>query len=133
MTTTGDYRYAKHALSLLLALRDLLADHAHWTKGAAARSASGAVVTAGDPQAVQWCLIGGLLHVTILAGGNRGGAREVNEAYYAAQISLTNQVNETLTRWQDFAHRTHPEVLAKIDAAIEDMRVQALAQDATNK
>lgn len=61
MTATAE---PAEVLAGLRALRVLLADPDHWTQGASARDESGAVCASRSPEAVRWCLHGGMHKVT---------------------------------------------------------------------
>lgn len=56
------------ALDYLHELDNLFADEAHWTAGEAARDKDGNAVGCTSEDAVRWCIVGGIDHVTIEGG-----------------------------------------------------------------
>lgn len=96
-------------LRCLRDVRDRLADPQRWTTRAPARDASGRAVTMLDGDACAWCL----------------GAAAVLDG---DGTLVTRQAMRLLTRaaggrqvvvWQDTAGRTHAEILAVVDRAME--------------
>ena len=86
-----------------------------WTKGAPARDAAGASVRADSPKAVSFCLIG---------AGERAlrnlGRSECDFYYTSAFRALSPEKSScSIAAWNDGPARTHAQVLALIDRAIE--------------
>ena len=98
------------ALATLQAARELLAVPERWTQGCNARNASGAPAMGGD-QPVSFCLDGALQEVARLADAESAG-RLLNEV-------LETRHGYAFVDWNDRGERTHAEVLALLDKAIE--------------
>ena len=102
------------ALDVLTKTRELLSDPERWTKGSMAKNASGCTVRPDREDAVCFCLDGAL---TRAAGGSGNG-------YPEATRILEETVSERpwafcYVDWNDDAARTHAEVLAALDKAID--------------
>lgn len=92
-------------LETLKAMRELLSAPERWTKGECARDASGNRVDISSPDATCFCLIG--------AAGLVGEFKSV--------MDLLDRLVAPgpASCWQDAPERTHAEVLALLDRAIE--------------
>lgn len=101
-------------LEVLRGMRELLAEPARWTQKAPARNAAGTPTSAVlDPEACSWCVFGAAFRIA---------PRHSN----AAMKRLKERLNDDrpgayigVARWQDEPERTHAEVLALFDRAIE--------------
>lgn len=91
-------------LELLRGVRELLAVPERWTKKAFARTATGTICNDTQDVAVAWCI--------------RGAAYRLGLGHDEFCSSMLYSPND-LSRWNDAPERTHAEVLARLDAAIE--------------
>ena len=94
----------------LRALRELLAVPERWCQRAFARCADGVPIQAHwwtDVQAVRWNI----------AGAIGKGPRNVSP--FRVHEALDNVLDRDCDTWNDAPERTHADVLALIDAAIE--------------
>ena len=96
---------------LLQKARALLASPEAWTQGVFARLADGHSAYALDPAACAWCISGAI----IKAHGSFPGPFE---ALYRMR-KVIQASPDSLVDWNDAAGRTHAEVLAALDRAIE--------------
>ena len=93
----------------LLKMRELLADSNCWTQGDYARDDSGKSCGIMSPAAKKWCLrgaswrVGGIIFGDILCTAR----------------TLGFHTDRAIVVWNDAPGRTHAEVLARIDAALE--------------
>jgi hypothetical protein len=88
---------------LLLALRAKLATPSRWTQMAGARDKRGGCVDVASNQAVCWCLAGACV--------NQG-------TFYEFRLLGFQNISQ-LVAWNDAPERTHADVLARIDEALE--------------
>jgi hypothetical protein len=92
---------------VLIRARKLIEDPKRWTQHASARTGDGEDVLAENPQACQFCLYGALAAVA--------GYGHEERAFAAMWDSLgTHPID-----WNDEPGRSHAEVLAAFDHAIE--------------
>ena len=106
-------RNPQHAATIT-ALRDLLtllAAPERWTQERYACASQGYSVDPDDTSARRWCITGGVFKVT----NSRGTYTRVLQCLVAVAMPRTG----LLSRWNDAPSRTHADVLALIDAAIE--------------
>lgn len=98
---------------LLIEARSRIAEPGSWTQFASARDADGSIVALDDPNAVRFCAWG-----SIYAGSNH--ARHTNPAHFGAvrAFETANGIDE-MRKWNDDRRRTHEQVLAAFDKAIE--------------
>lgn len=95
----------------LLAARTLIADPECWTKIAYARATDGRpLLSPGFSNAVCWCSIGALKFA--VDGCN-------DDIYFSARRALALGMGADPMDYNDHPRRTHPEVLAAFDRAIE--------------
>ncbi len=94
---------------VLIKARELIATPDRWTKGAAWRSASG-LATGSDPDIRSCCALGAIWLV---------GRMDIRINTKEAQITLLKVVGRKISDWNDAPWRTHDEVLAAFDQAIE--------------
>lgn len=102
MTTTRD---------TLVAARALIAEPEAWTQGAFAKRADGGNTAAIAPAAICWCARGAI------EMASRGSFENENAAVYAFQKA--NDTPSFIAEWNDAPERTHAEVIAAFDRAIE--------------
>ncbi|MDB5542846.1 MAG: hypothetical protein JWQ89_4573 [Devosia sp.] len=106
---------SESTVTCLRAVRARLATPDKWTKGALARKADGNAVNPHDQDAVCWCLSGAMLvEAEELGEGSISGFENV---IYRTTHEITGSFDYVL--WQDRDNRTHAEVLALIDRAIQ--------------
>lgn len=100
---------------ILTGARELIATPESWTKGVFARDASGAKVASSNLQAVCWCLKGALsVAATACCMGDEF------EPLMDAEVLLEKLLGgRPVALWQDETQRTHEEVIALLDRAIE--------------
>ena len=119
---------AQTELEVFTAARATIAQPENWTQGAAARNANGYSMFADNPYAVQWCSTGVLDKVNPVDKTGR--------KFPAGQLNLTlgNHINgfyeqqlgedyEDVCGWNDDPARTHAEVLAAFDSAIDTLKM----------
>lgn len=106
-------------LGLLERARELLSDVRRWTKGAYARNAQHEPCEPQDDGACQYCLIGAL---ALASGG--GLTEEEQKVFGAAESALCALLPPRvggLAQWNDYHARSHADVLALLDRAIETL------------
>lgn len=96
-------------LQVLQDARTLIANRENWTKGENARDHKGMAVETEDPRAVCFCAEGAIRR----ASGDR-----LNFEAIDALCAVTRGA-KALWRWNDVRGRTHSQVLAAFDRAIE--------------
>ena len=113
MTTTELSRAPEREAgkALLLAVCERLADEARWTKGFAARDAAGDPTQCEKPDAACFCIVGAFWRESAKLNDIRASNA------FAVRLGFGDW--ETLAEWNDAPERTHAEVLARLDAAIE--------------
>lgn len=109
------------AVETLTKVRELLASPERWTQGFFARDSAGTICNFADANAACWCLSGALARVL------PEDTDEHEERYDAAGEYLQAALPERsrtagYIAWQDKPQRTHAEVLALVDRAIEIAR-----------
>lgn len=109
-------------LTTLTEARRLIEDPSHWTRGAAARTASDMPVRTSDRKAVSFCAVGTLQKVTGDEDYLSLGAQS-REAFFVLQAALNDW---DVIGWNDAPYRTHEEVLALFDDAIAYAKVHNL-------
>lgn len=110
---------------LLVVARDLIADPAHWTKGAFARNANGARTSASDPAACRFCSAGALLRANLKT------SESTADTFNQAVRLLTRETGGLcISAFND--HRTHPKVLAMFDRAISAAALDAPSSRSTD-
>lgn len=95
---------------LLIATRALIERPGSWTKNSVARKPGGSKTTATDPNAVKWCAFGALRKV--FSGPDK-------PTWGEAYIFLCDAAGIDLVAFNDAGVRTHSEVIAVFDRAIE--------------
>lgn len=100
---------------VLRGARALILDPAKWTKGVLARDHAGAKIHPTNPRAVCFCAVGSVLNLT---GDVRLDPRE-QAAFDLLRRAIGKGEQTSIGRWQDEPDRTHAEVLAAFDRAIE--------------
>ena len=107
-----------NAVTILRSARDTLDHEAAWTKGEMARDATGNPVCIGSHRAVQWCALGAIWRYSESPRDDREAAQHA-----LASILCRDRVPSTgrwsVPVWNDAPDRTHAEVLAAFDRAIE--------------
>jgi hypothetical protein len=103
-----------YALTTLQAVRNLLADPAHWTQRVMARDANGGYSSPYDEKAVCFCLRGAFARVNDEGCDNWLAMNVVDEALFGAADGDTLH----FVAWNDHAARTHADVIAALDKAI---------------
>lgn len=93
---------------ILIATRELLSDESRWTKNSGGRTAEGAACSASNADAVAFCLAGAACRVSPEAGLDA-----ISMAVMKHRSALS------ITSWNDHPFRTHADVLAFLDEAIE--------------
>lgn len=96
-------------LDVLRDARDLLNDPARWTQGAHARDHHGGPVGPAANAACAWCLLGALRRVARSASACDAAE---DALHYMADIW-------DLAIWNDHPGRTHADIIAALDRAIE--------------
>ena len=99
------------ATEILIAARELIADPAHWTQTFYARDADGIFTDVLDEAACKFCGYGAVLRAT--------NSHDWTDASVRAAFLLERVVGPSFASWQDARKRTHSEVLAAFDRAIE--------------
>lgn len=92
----------------LQATRDLLADPAHWTKGAYARDAIGGDVSPRDPKATCFCMRGALDKITDYSFGR----------IFNVKLISRRANGRSMIDFNDDPTTTHADVLSYLDKAI---------------
>lgn len=103
--------------STLLAVRELIAVPERWVKGDWARSASGRDVFWGSEKAVCWCIRGAVNLVEQYSPSNSYRAQEKLALMATGKSELM-----ALAEWNDAPQRTHADVLALLDRALEETK-----------
>ena len=98
---------------ILIAARAKIEAPERWTKGAFARSARGRKVRLDGGKARCWCMLGALQEVEMSPIRFRQAW-----ALLVPAISVPDSISEVVL-WNDAPERTHAEVLAAFDRAIE--------------
>lgn len=98
--------------NILNKLRDLITDPSHWTQQIGAVDAKGIPTYPEDPNAVAFCIVGGLAHLI-----RTGKARGLDQP--KALTDLQREAGGSLVVFNDT--HTHAEVLDLIDRTIIDM------------
>lgn len=97
---------------ILVKARELISDPARWTQGVAAKNARGEVTAAVDGDAVCWCSYGAIRNVV-------GWHDNRNNLIFRAECHLNHAADTSYISFNDRQGRTHAEVLAMFDKAIE--------------
>ena len=99
-------------IAVLNRARALIADERHWCRGAFARSWAQIPVQPQSLFARRFCAIGALTRA----------ACELLLPMQNAYLALEAQAGRRVEGWNDYPKRTHTEVLALFDAAIQALR-----------
>ena len=102
-------------LECLKAVRERLAVPEQWTQGEYARDEMGVSIGSCCYDAQRWCLLGAVFRES---EGLDADSNADSEALDLLQEAVGSK-GKGLAEWQDAPERTHAEVLAVIDAAIE--------------
>src|SRR5947209_10888599 len=105
------------ALAVLSRARDLVSDERRWCKRAFAFTWLDIPVTVGSRYAMRFCALGAII---------RAG-RDLRLPVDAATKALEWQTGRPVIDWNDDKSRTHTEVVAAFDAAIDALVVMAPA------
>lgn len=97
-------------LGVLVHARELIATPDKWTQGSLSETASGELCDEKAAAAACFCLDGALMRAS--------GVKMVWDAYTALGFDSMTE----LWDWNDAPERTHAEVLARLDEAIEKLR-----------
>lgn len=103
----------------LKAIRELLSVPERWTQGTGARNELGYKVAISNDQAVCWCIDGAAVKVTTRGGGGGGSILR-----YEALVQAFAYIHPDFVWWNDAPERTHAEVLALLDKAIDIARAE---------
>ena len=106
-------------LTDLLAVRELLSVPERWNKGFGARNSKGEAVSSLSPTACAWCLKGACAQVTGIEYS------VVGDRFDRLIVSIRMVCGYFVSDFNDAPGRTHAEVLALIDKAIETERAAA--------
>jgi len=98
---------------LLLALRAKLATPDRWTKGMAAKDFNGSPADPCGGDAISWCLVGACDEI-----GDLSSYRDA--AYLLGFVGTSGHLD--MVDWNDAPDRTHADVLARIDEALERLK-----------
>ena len=106
-------------LEELKAVRELLSDPEHWTRGAFARDAQGGEISPASPEAACWCIGGAAMYMASEPGwdfiqlldASLPVLRAVGDVIGCTDVGFIGD-------WQDAPDRTHAEVLDALDRAI---------------
>jgi hypothetical protein len=101
---------SKPVVDILVRARALIEPDGRWTQDAWARDSDGARVLPLDGSAVCWCPLGAI---------ERAAAPDWNFRLGAEEVLRYVTGGWPINRWADAPKRTHPEILAGFDAAIE--------------
>ena len=98
--------------AVLVQTRKTLSDPQSWTRGCLARSERGKPVDCDSALARSFCLLGAI---------EGADSQKRLPLYYSCDILmlLGFKSTEAMVRWNDKRGRTHAEVLARLDKAIE--------------
>ena len=96
------------AVETLRKARELLTPEGAWGQGRDAENAAGLPCSPGDEGAVCWCSYGAM---------NRAGQAEKARPFFMAATGADDYAG--VVGWNDAPDRTHAEVLAAFDRAIE--------------
>ena len=104
---------------LLIAARDLIASPGAWTQGTYARNALGESTPLQGADAVCWCASGAVLKVLEDESWDDSSGSLWDIGLRLMQDVIETQSMMTVPTWNDEESRTHGEVLAMFDSAIE--------------
>jgi len=96
-------------IDLLRQARELLADPKRWTQGTGARAGDGLATGVHSANAICWCAWGALVYVHT----------DLNSLSDSLDLIATIVGESEVSSWNDAPERTHEEVLAAFDRAIE--------------
>ena len=115
-------RAVNPAHDILVSMRTLLGDPAHWCQCAPAMDSRGIPCLAADPEAACWCLIGAALRFVgpVESPSRRHHLyREVQDAIKSAiKGTYLNWVTEGVEAWNDQSTRTHDDIIRVLDQAV---------------
>lgn len=104
-------------VEVLSKVRDILSNEGRWIQEADAIDDGGRVVDALDPGACKWCLLGAFK----LATKDDLPTWEPGVLALEGILGISPQnTNETITHWNDDDDRSHAEVMALLNRAIEE-------------
>jgi len=101
-------------LEALTAARERISTPERWTQGAEARDAEGNSVEPWGAKAVRWCMIGAIQHVSLI----------IIFRPFTLLVRAIGDPLADIAEWQDNPERTHTDVLATFDRAIELARAE---------
>lgn len=108
-----------NVLETLKAVRRRLEKPEAWTKGSNARDEDGLSRDPSSPKAVCWCLNGAIWRESTVRGFTLLADRD------RVRDALGFRMYTDVAEWNDEEYRTHAEVLARIDQAIEKVSREA--------
>lgn len=109
----------KTVVDFLKATRNLIERPEAWTQDVYARARDGRPLASHVGWAVCWCLTGAISHVaTTMSGGTDYLRRHATRLLNCVLDRETNEPH-SLASWNDEPTRTHAEILALIDKAID--------------
>lgn len=109
-------------LETLIAAREKIKTPEKWTQGAYARVASGDSTAYRDPAATAYCAFGAICAAAPSAWDEGGCVLALR----------ATRARDSLVRWNDAPGRTHAEVLALFDKAIQEQRDAAAASSSAS-
>lgn len=116
---------SKRVANILMSAKLLILDPKAWTQGATARLPDGEIVDATNARAVCFCSLGAIAHVTDLRL-NADNAPETVKRHGDAANALWRAISPlgelSIIGFNDSPDRTHADVLAAFDLAIEAER-----------
>ena len=101
---------------ILIAARAKIEQPECWTQMAFAKTALRNKAKVDSPRAVCWCILGAICAVT----NSKPGLLDVASYRLIANAIGVPPYSENVVNWNDERARTHAEVLAAFDRAIED-------------
>ena len=107
-------------IDVLTITRDLLQEPGAWVQGCHAQNDRGEEIAPEEPDAVCFCLEGAIIRA-LTKLGESAESSELLEM----DAELMGDDGEYMSMWQDRAERTHAEVLERVDATLERLRVTA--------
>jgi len=104
---------------ILIAAREIVTEPEHWTRGHYAASARGDMTVVTSCEAVCFCAVGAIRRAVWEDGDENIANAKMAVGQLCRKVGLAGEI--TLVSWNDAKGRTHAEVLALFDKAIEAM------------
>lgn len=99
---------------ILIGMRELLSLPERWTQGRLAKDIQGKEIQPTSDEAVCWCLYGAACRIAC-----DSISRLPDAIFNILNSSVKGSDHSSLILWQDDPSRTHAEVLAALDRAVE--------------